>query len=239
MQPILDRIIERIKTATLHVQPDLNIYIEDVFPPDVYAEMLFRLPPTEKYAFINHPDAVKSDGTITRKLLTLSDQSLQMLDPKDRPFWRMMNKIWTSVELQKALVDKFQERIRDIYGEVFPSFANVPIFYRDYPGYKIGVHTDAPFKVITMQFYLPKDETQVHLGTSFHQRQDGGFPVLKTNLFKPNSAYAFVRSEQSWHSVKEISQNETTRDSVALTIYLKDHEEYQRVISIHGSQDYA
>jgi hypothetical protein len=239
MQPILDRLIERINTATLHTQPDLNIYIENIFPPDIYSEILLRLPDTDKYAFINHPDAILPDGTITRKLLTLSDQSLQTINPKDKPFWTMMNKILISDQLQHALVEKFHERIKQIYGDTIPNLANVPIFYRDYPGYKIGVHTDAPFKVITMQFYFPKDESQLHLGTLFHQRQDGNFQVLKTNLFKPNSAYAFVRSEQSWHSVKQIPTHELTRDSLALTVYLKEHEEYQRVINIHGSRDYA
>ena len=75
-----------------------------------------------------------------------------------------------------------------------------------------------------MQLYLPKDETQIHLGTSFHLRQNNQFQHLKTNPFKPNSAYAFVRTDESWHSVKQLAAHESIRDSLALTIYEKGFE---------------
>lgn len=239
MQAILDQLINKIIAAPLFSEPDLNIYMEEVFDPAVYAEILTRLPSTDKYAFINHPDATRPDGSITRKLLTLSPHSIQTLESKDQAFWTKMNQVLISQELQQALTFKFQDRIRQIYGNHFPTLGNVPILYRDYPGYKIGVHTDAPFKVITLQFYFPKDHSQLHLGTSFHQKTGNSFSLLKTNIFKPNSAYAFVRSEQSWHSVQELAAHEKIRDTLALTIYLREHEEYQRVLSLYGSKDYV
>lgn len=238
MRTILEKLIARINAAPLFTQPDLNIYMEDVFDPAIYAEILARLPSADKYTFINHPDALRPDGTSTRQLLTLSPHSIKNINLEDQAFWTTMNQVLTSQELQTALSQKFEERIRQIYGDNFPTMANVPIFYRDHPGYKIGIHTDAPFKVMTMQFYFPKDLSQLHLGTSFHQKKGNDFQVLKTHLFKPNSAYAFVRSEHSWHSVKEIAAHETLRDSLALTVYLKEHEEYQRVMSLYGSKDY-
>ena len=238
MQSILDRLVKKIQDAALDTKPDQNFYIEDVFDTETYSTILNKLPSDDNYAFINHPDAVLPNGTKTRKLLALSGTSIKNLNPANQLFWQEMNAVLISKQLQNALTQKFHQRMDDRFGESLPRMANVPIFYRDYPGYQIGIHTDAPWKVITMQFYFPKDDSQIHLGTSFHERNNNEFQLLKTNPFKPNSAYAFVRTENSWHSVKQLGQYETQRDSLALTIFLEDHEEYQKVMRINGSSDY-
>ncbi len=126
--------------------------------------------------------------------------------------------------LQHILIKKFSKSIKERFGDVWPEVVTVPILYRDFPGYHIDIHTDAPYKLATLQFYFPSDFTQLHLGTSFHEQQDNKFILLKTNPFKPNAAYAFVRTETSWHSVKRLALFETARNSLALTIYLKGHE---------------
>ena len=238
MQSILNRLIEKISAADIEQQPDHNFYIEDVFDPTVYEELLTKLPSDQEYIFIDHPDAILPDGTRTRKLLSLTDQAIQSLSPEKHDFWHMMNAVLTSRALQQTLVFKFYQRLCERFGNRMPPMANVPIFYRDFPGYFIGVHTDAPFKVITMQFYFPKDDSQIHLGTSFHVRENNQFKLLKTNPFKPNSAYGFVRTECSWHSVMQLAAQEKQRDTLALTIYLADHEEYERVKDLNNSGGY-
>lgn len=237
MQTILDRLVQKIADANIEEKPDQNIYLENVFNPTVYAEILARLPDDQNYAFIEHPDAVLPDGTKTRKLFSLSHQTIPFLKEENQSFWQTFNQVLVSSELQRALVNKFKQRIDERFKDPLPKMANVPIFYRDFPGYRIGIHTDAPWKVITMQFYFPRDESQIHLGTSFHTRENGQFNLLKTNPFKPNSAYAFVRTEQSWHSVQQMAAHEMPRDSLALTIFLEDHEEYQKVLK-QGHQRY-
>lgn len=224
MQSILERLVSKVDAAHIDQMPSDNIYIEDIFAPDIYAEILQRLPRDEDYQFIDHPDAMLPDGSKTRKLLDLTDASIQRLRAEDHAFWQEMKVALTSSELQKAIVKKFEARIKERCGNVIPELVSVPIFYRDYPGYRISVHTDAPYKIATMQFYFPRDHSQIHLGTSFHLRLGNDFPILKTNPFKPNSAYAFARTETSWHSVQQIAAHEDKRDSLALTIYLKGHE---------------
>lgn len=224
MQGVLERLIDRINAAEIDPLPSENFYLEDVFTPEIYAEILARLPSEDKYNFIEHPDAVLPDGTKTRKLLDLTDETLARLNPEDQRFWKQMKLLLVSNILQKALLLKFRDRINARFGSNWPELVTVPIFYRDYPGYRISEHTDAPYKVATMQFYFPRDESQIHLGTSFHLRKGDRFELLKTNPFKPNSGYAFVRTDQSWHSVKQLGAHESARDSLALTIYEKGYE---------------
>lgn len=224
MHDILDRLVEKINSANIDLMPSDNIYMEDVFTHDIYQELIARLPHDDQYHFINHPDATLPDGTITRKLLDLSTSSIQKLNQDDQRFWQDITNVMTSKDLVDAIMQKFSNRMNEKYNNVWPEMVPVPILYRDYPGYRIGVHTDAPFKLATMQFYLPKNLSQIHLGTSFHLRRDNQFILLKTNPFKPNAAYAFARTEESWHSVNQLASHESKRDSLALTIYLKGHE---------------
>lgn len=224
MDTILAQLIAKIETAVIDPLPSDNIYMENIFTPDVYAAMLAHLPREEAYDFIEHPDAILPDGRKTRKLLDLTDSSIARLHPTHQAFWLSIKSILVSEHLQHALLKKFHAHITRRFGSHWPELVTVPIFYRDYPGYRISEHTDAPYKVLTMQLYLPKDESQIHLGTSFHQKQGHQFHLLKTNPFKPNSAYAFVRTDESWHSVKQIAAHEAVRDSLALTVYEKGYE---------------
>lgn len=224
MQPILQRLIEKIESAPIDPRPSDNIYMEEVFDPAIYAEILAHLPKTDDYDFIDHPDAVLPDGTRTRKLLDITDETLARINPASRSFWQQLRSVFTSPLLQAAITRKFLQPILSLYQESLPEMVTVPILYRDFPGYYITPHTDAPFKIATLQFYFPKNDSQIHLGTSFHEKQSSGFSLLKTNLFKPNSAYAFVRTHNSWHSVQPLAPHESIRDTLALTVYLKGHE---------------
>ena len=224
MKDVLDRLVHKIHMATIDPLPSENIYLEEIFDPAIYAEILARIPCDEVYQYIEHPDAILPNGKVTRKLLTLTDDSIQLIKTEDQLFWQQMQEILTSTKLQFALMQKFKVRIQERFGDNWPDMVIVPIFYRDFPGYKIGIHPDAPSKLATMQFYFPRDESQIHLGTSFHQKVNNQFQLLKTNPFKPNSAYAFVRTDTSWHSVKQLAVYESQRDSLALTIYQKGHE---------------
>lgn len=226
MEQILEGLVTKINAATIDSLPSDNIFMEEVFPADMYQEILARLPRDEQYHFIEHPDAILPNGTKTRKLLDLSEGTIQQLDVHAQPFWREFTKILRSDVLQQAIMRKFSQRITERFGEIWPEMVTVPILYRDFPGYRIGIHTDAPYKLATLQFYFPNDLSQIHLGTSFHLRlqHNNQFMLLKTNPFKPNAAYAFARTDESWHSVNQLAASESTRDSLALTIYLKGHE---------------
>ncbi len=85
---------------------------------------------------------------------------------------------------------------------------------RDEPGYSLGPHTDAPKKVVTALFYLPRDGSLSHLGTSLYQpkvpftdpsnkhHEFGDFTRVATLPYLPNSLFAFARSDSSFHGVE-------------------------------------
>lgn len=223
-EDLIARIARRIRDADVDEVPSPNIFMENMLPPQVYRELLARLPDDSALDPIIHPDAITEDGRRTRYLLDLTPESLERLNPVDRPFWEAMIGVFTAPEITRAIIDKYAPTLRARFGDALPELVAVPILYRDFPGYRIGIHHDTPRKIATMQFYLPEDESQLHLGTTFHRRTGDSFQRHKTNAFAPNSAYSFVRSDESWHSVDELGPDEKVRNTIALTFYIKGQE---------------
>ena len=221
---LVARIVQRIRDAEIDNVPSPNIFMEDMLPAHIYRELLARLPDDSALDPIIHPDAITADGRRTRYLLDLTAQSLERVEPGDRSFWEAMIAVFTAPEITQAILQKYEPTLRARFGNAMPELVAVPILYRDFPGYRIGIHEDTARKIATMQFYLPEDESQLHLGTSFHCRTAEGFRRHKTNAFKPNSAYSFVRTDQSWHSVDELGPDEKVRNTIALTFYIKGQE---------------
>lgn len=217
----VSRLVEKIRAADIDPAPSENIYMEDLLEPQLYGEIQKRLPPREAYEILNHADARLPDGRYTRLMLDLTDATLKRLEGADRVFWTEMAQIFSSDALKDAILEKFRSRIHARFGEEIPETEAIPIFYKDFPGYFIRVHQDHPIKVATLQIYLPRDESQTHLGTCFYRKDGDGFARLKRNAFKPNSGYAFVRTDNSWHGVDPMGPDEDERNSVAITIYVK------------------
>ncbi|SUS06008.1 conserved hypothetical protein [uncultured Defluviicoccus sp.] len=221
---IVERLVGQIAAAPVDPAPSDNIYIEQAFSDEVYHEILARMPPDDAMDFLPHRDIVRDDRTSTRRFLTLSHETIERLPPNDRIFWRTMHAAFTDVRLTAAIMQKFGSTLRVRFGETLPALSPEPMMYRDYPGYFISPHPDALSKIATLQFYLPPDSSQAHLGTTFHRREGGTFVDLKTNRFLPNTAYAFVRTEESWHSVKQLGREESIRNTIALTYFLEGQE---------------
>ncbi len=98
------------------------------------------------------------------------------------------------------------------------------LLVEDITHYALGPHTDTPAKVITVLFYLPKDESQAHLGTSIYMPKDrawrcpggphhgyAGFDRVATMPFMPNSMFAFVKTDNSFHGVEPVTDPDVRR----------------------------
>jgi hypothetical protein len=225
VEAVVAHLVERIANAPVDLEPTENIYMEEVLPPAVYRELLARMPSDAVLDPIDHPDARAPDGRITRRLIDLTEASITRFTVEDRPFWRALTAALTSRALAAAIVAKFRMTLTARFGRVLPDIVAVPLIYRDFPGYRIGIHPDSAAKIATFQLYLPADESQRHLGTTFHLRTIwGSFERYKTNVFAPNTAYAFVRTDESWHSVDQLAACEAPRNTLALTFYIRGTE---------------
>lgn len=214
---------QAVARAPLRDAPFDHIYMEDLFPAAFYRSLLGNLPEPAAFHPLHHHDAMRPDGSSTRRRLYLYPESLRRLPRGPRRIWSGVAAALRAPALELAFKRKFRAALEDRFQEAaerIPLYP-VPILVRDLPGYRIGVHADALVKAITVQFYLPSDASQAHLGTVFHtaRQPDTDRPVAMP--FLPASGYAFaVRRSESWHSVPQTSEADGERRSIMLTYYV-------------------
>lgn len=231
MISVSDELITNVVQAKTEAEPFAHFYLSTAFSAHTYESLLRHLPASELFQELRHKDALQPDGRSTRLKFDLNnDRQLRQLAPASRRVWEEVRQILMSAELQAAIFEKLKgdlnSRFRCPLSEV--RVEPRPILLRDFPGYRIGVHSDIESKVVTSQFYLAADDSQSHLGTRLHRRIEGGFDEVKQFRFARNSGYAFAVtpsncrhcSTKSWHSVARLSSEDGIRNSLSLTYYL-------------------
>ena len=119
-------------------------------------------------------------------------------------------------------------------GQSTPEFYDESLLVQDITNYALGPHTDSPHKVITVLFYLPKDDLQRHLGTSIYVPKDpnftcpggphyarDGFEKLYSMPFLPNSLFCFLKTHNSFHGVEPVADPDTRRWLLLYDIYAR------------------
>ena len=223
---IQPQLVAAVGRARLRKKPFDHIYMEDVLDPMTYRALLNAIPEPQFCHELRHADALRSDGSSTRLRMYLFPELLRKLPRAQRQMWTAISAALRSPELEQAFKSKFRGALEERFGKpveklgLFP----IPILLRDQPGYRIGIHSDKFTKAITVQFYLPNDETQRNVGTIFHEGDSGAAAERITKMpFLPASGYAFpVSLTKSWHSAATSSATDGERISMMVTYYVAD-----------------
>jgi hypothetical protein len=215
-----------VQNASADDAPFLHLRFDRIFPDDFYTEMLLAMPVTDDYRAMSGKSKMgssRADGKPTRTKIDLFPEYIRHLPPMKREIWDAAGRALRSKELEKAFMQRLAPGLKRRFGA---DFANVkmypvPILTRDIPGYRIFKHTDSLWKGITVQFYLPPDNSTPHIGTIFHEvLPDGRKPKKAQMSFSPNSGYAFAVADNTWHSADPVGQEVKTRDSILLTYFV-------------------
>jgi hypothetical protein len=218
-------LVGRIEGTPLENEPFEHIELSWVFSPELYGELLANLPKTEDYREFYHRDAMMADGHSTRHRMFLYPEIMPFLPREQRAFWKTLSRALRSKEVQAAFKRKFRAALETRFGKNIDrlDFYLKPILVRDIEGYNIAIHPDAPRKAITVQFYLPRDMSQVNLGTHFHYGPEGEDAArVRAMQFAPSTGYAFPVLPGSWHSVPPTAAASGERNSLMMTYYVKD-----------------
>lgn len=220
------QLVAGVERAELRNKPFDHIYMEDVFEPETYAALLSAMPDRCFYHYLKHSDAVRKDGTSTRLRMYLYPELLNRLPEQQRRVWIPVAETLCSAELELAFKRKFRSALEERFNKSVEKIGMypIPILLRDQPGYRIGIHSDVPTKAITVQYYLPSDESQRHLGTIFHEGKAGEEAGRLTKMaFMPATGYAFpVSSARSWHSAATVTEADGERVTMMVTYYVAD-----------------
>jgi hypothetical protein len=219
-------IVDRVEASALESVPFDHVYLDGVFSRETYDRLLEHLPETGRYRELRHREAIRPDGRSARRKFYLFPEHIALLPPAQRAVWLEVSRVLRSPALQDAFKRKFRRALEGRFSRSIErlTFYPVPMLLRDFGGYRIGIHGDSVSKAITAQLYLPRDGSQAHLGTRFHEGRDGeAARRIKALAFRPATGYAFpVVYHGTWHSVAPTSDADGERNSLMLTYYVQN-----------------
>ena len=223
---LIQFVVDSVRQAHADDAPFHHLHFDRIFPNDFYAQMIEAMPVAEDYRAMSGKSKTGSsrpDGKPTRAKIDLFPEYTRHLTPKKREVWDVTGLVLRSRELQSAFVQRLAPGLKGRFGENFAkvNMYPVPILTRDIPGYRIFKHTDSLWKGITVQFYLPADNSTPHIGTIFHEVLPNERKPMKAKMpFSPNTGYAFAVADNTWHSADPVGPEVKTRDSILLTYFV-------------------
>jgi hypothetical protein len=241
---ILIHLLQRIASTAAINAPFSHIYLENVFPQDVYEQILHHLPAPDLYNSAAERHYSSGDGTYVRWMFALTAAKMACLSDEQLALWRGIGAALTAPELKCAMFTKLARDLAFRYGVPQSDAGELagysrPTLYRETAGFEIPPHPDTRKKVVTMHLYLPADRSQLDLGTALYRRKLLGWPLgnwrnrfekVKQFSFQPNSGYAFVvnnsLTRKSWHGREQLPPSAGVRNTLLNTFYEVPREEF-------------
>ncbi len=239
----LSHMIAQVEKTAPHSRPYPHLWTDGFFPPEIFEELLARLPPREHYNGYAGKNSVH--GEPARFIFKLLQCELDDLSPKDQSFWLGLRDAIAAPALKRAVFAKLSEGIAYQHkiapGEAadLEAYPRVEVM-KELAGYVITPHPDTRRKVATMQICLARDDSQSDLGTTMYainwnplsllHFKDGFARFRKAGQrpFLPNSLFAFSvvngMKMRSWHGRAPLRSDCGDRDSI-LAIYYRDRDD--------------
>src|SRR6266853_3005886 len=223
---LIQFVVDSVRQAHAEDAPFYHLRFDRIFPDDFYAQMVEAMPIAEDYRAMSGKSKMgssRADGKPTRTKIDLFPEYIRHLPPRKRAVWDVAARVFRSKKLEKAFVQRLASGLERRFGVNFAKVGMypVPILTRDIPGYRVFKHTDSLWKGITVQLYLPADNSNKNIGTIFHERLPNGRKPKKAQMpFSPNTGYAFAVWNDTWHSADPVGPEVRTRDSILLTYFV-------------------
>jgi hypothetical protein len=188
----------KLRNAAINEWPFPHFYATEVFPHEFYAKLREQVAQKTDY---------KSGQNNYNGRLFAEDADLPGLEfMKTGEFARTVAKIfhpWLEARFEGGKC-RLRSDIRLV---------------RDSKDYFIGPHTDAPWKVVSLLFYLPMVGWDADCGTSIYVPKDPsfvcpggphypfeGFERVHTAEYWPNACLGFFKTANSFHGVEPIDR---------------------------------
>ncbi|MDC0033060.1 hypothetical protein OAJ57_00685 [Alphaproteobacteria bacterium] len=228
----------RIGNAPILPYPFPHFQVSDVFPEKLYREIIEAIPPAEFFSSIGETGRVRTAASQpnaydNRSVLDFTEPNIDVMPPENRELWRGLLTWLLGESFTMATLEKFGDWVNHRFGKSLSDarfFSDLQLV-SDSTNYTLGPHTDNPSKVVVLLFYLPRDDSNIELGTSLYMPRDPAlrcegtvhhnrdqFTKVVTFPYRPNSVIGFFKSASSFHGVEPIAQPGVTRHLMQLSI---------------------
>ena len=225
-------VAENIARAPLQLFPFPHIYVQDVFPSDFYIDLQHHLPPPDLLVPIQQARGVR--GYPQRFVFELSSEKLAAVPEPYRGFWAALAGWMVSGGFAQVVLDKFRTVIEARFKHQQVEFGDEALLVNDHTHYSLGPHTDKQKKVVSVLFYLPRDNKLEKHGTSLYVPSTPGFTCkggphypfdgferVATMPFLPNTMFAFAKTDNSFHGVEPIADADVSRYLLLYDLQIK------------------
>jgi hypothetical protein len=226
---VLRHVLDRVARAEVIDDPFPYSVIDNILPDDYYAEALAHFPTADSLRPITETGRVTGMAYRERLVVLFTDDEFARMTEAQQRFWEEFAGWMYSDLFLNAFVAKFGEALEPRLSRILASSDSLKVrgdalLVNDQTNYAVGPHTDAPHRLVTFLFYLPRDTSMRELGTSVYRAKDpnftcwGGphhpfdkFDYVRTVEFLPNRLLAFPKTERSFHGVEKIERAGTNR----------------------------
>jgi hypothetical protein len=226
----------KVANAPVLPFPFPHMVVDDVFPRDFYRTLLTHLPAREAMTSPKALGRVGKGYPDTRFVLPLDAQHLGNLPAAAQDFWTEVARWMLSEAFANLMMNKFAKVVQErISGSAPKALRHEAMLVQDYSSYSLGPHTDRKAKVLSLLFYLPADDARPHLGTSLYAPRDAEFRCpggphyrhedffrIYTMSYRPNTMFAFPKTDYSFHGVERLTDADVRRDLLLYDIFLPE-----------------
>lgn len=221
------QVIYRIANAPLREYPYPHFYLESVFPDAFYRSIRRHWPDGASLVSLADSGRVTPGAYPDRFILPFTPKQIEKLPREKRDFWHDFGSWFLGERFLQALLRKFRSDLQRRFGGALGGqpFGVDSLIVRDRVNYRLGPHTDVTDKVLALLFYCPDDDSMKHLGTSIYEPLDSDFRCpggphyphdrfvrVATMDYRPNSLFAFFKTDNSFHGVEPITDDGVLRD---------------------------
>lgn len=220
---LAERLAALVAAAPIEPVPGPYIFVENLFPDDLYAEILRHFPLTAPFFKEKvHPTGERYFGSYPERMeIALGD--LRGLSPV-AAFWEEIFRALKSEAFFTALLEKFRPGFEARFGKAAATpalrdrIARTMLLCHHRPGYHVGPHTDAPRKVLSCVINCAERSGLEHLGTVMYLPKQKGltsdgtehlnpalFDRVRVVPFNANSALIFLRDDALFHGVELVT----------------------------------
>lgn len=235
----IQHVLYRIGNAPIRDYPFPHFVVDGVFSPSFYNDLIESFPDTPAFTPISDSGRLTTVGDPARSVIGFKNKDAGSLPADRRAFWTPLLDLILSDDFSLFLLSKFDEQVRARFGNRLADarFGADLQIVNDSRQYQLDPHTDHPRKVVVLLIYVPRDDADVSLGTSFYIPKDPNFRCEGTSRhprnaftrvvtfpFKPNTAVGFFKSGRSFHGVERIKHVSGGRHLLQLSVEHGLHE---------------
>ena len=226
--------------------PFPHLYVQDIFSDIFYSQIQKNLPDHNLLTSMPelYPEELGFEAHKDRYVMDLvREESINKIEKDKQEFWRGLGDNFKNGKLSDLLRNKFQYYLNMRFKLIDNvSFLSEIKLINDRKNYASSPHTSHPRKVVSVIFYLPTDLSQKLSGTSIYIPKDLNFIAQNkeykhyphehfhkviTMPFLPNSAFCFIKTNNSFHGVEKLEMEDTDRWTLQFDIFL-DKDSYLR-----------